>query len=306
MQLQGVFSPPKDQTTFVSFPKIRISPQGNHIATLDFTGSVNLFVLDGAARTVSLHPPGNATYLVDVKDISWWTDNIIMVVRGDGSVNMYNITENKVVSQDDLVLSTPILERAKATEGHAFILQSGRDERNTPFDKQMDGDSEPNLPSSSGDHQQSGMDKMFWSLISFSRVTMAEMYSILIRKNRFKEALDFASRYNLDKDEVLKARWLQCDGDTYEIDSYLSSIKDEVFVLSECVNKVGPTEVDLRALLSFGLRITENYKFSELDNSSEGASWDKRIFRLRLLWHRDILETFLGINMGRYAVSFFV
>jgi hypothetical protein len=147
------------------------------------------------------------------------------------------------------------------------------------------------------------MDKMFWSLVSFSKVTVTEMYSVMIRENRFKEALEFASRYNLDKDEVLKARWLHCDGDTHEIDSYLAKIKDQIFVLSECVNKVGPTEAALRALFSFGLRITDHYKFSGLDNSSEGSTWDSRIIRLRLLRHRDMLETFLGINMGRYVLA---
>jgi neuroblastoma-amplified sequence len=298
-----VFSPPKDQTTFVLTPKIRISPQGKHIATLDLTGSVNVFLHDRTACTVSPHSLGNNRYLVDVKDISWWTDNILMVAKKDGIVNMYNITENKVVSQDDPVLSRPVLEKARATEGLAFILQSSRYERNSPSDEQMDSDVGFNLPCSSGDHPQTGMDKIFWSLISFSRVTIAEMYSNLIREKRYKEALDFASRYNLDKDEVLKARWLQCDGDTYEIDSYLANIKDQVFILSECANKVGPTEVALRALISFGLRITDHYKFSESVDISEGRAWDRRVIRLHLLWHGDMLETFLGINMGRYAVS---
>uniref|UniRef100_K3Z324 Sec39 domain-containing protein n=1 Tax=Setaria italica TaxID=4555 RepID=K3Z324_SETIT len=303
VQLEGVFSPLKDQKTFVSSPKIRISPDGKHIATLDLTGSVNLFALDGDKHTFSLHTLGSGRCLIDVKDISWWTDNVLMLVRADGSISMYGITESEVVSKDDPVLSTPLLEKAKATEGHAFILQSSRYERNTSANKRMDSDLEPNLPSGSREHQQTEMDKMFWSLISFSKVTVTEMYSVMIRENRFKEALDFASRYNLDKDEVLKARWLHCDGDTSEIDSYLAKIKDQVFVLSECVNKVGPTEAALRALLSFGLRITDHYKFSRLDNSSEGSTWDSRIIRLRLLRHRDMLETFLGINMGRYSAE---
>ncbi|KAL6642432.1 hypothetical protein ACP70R_020613 [Stipagrostis hirtigluma subsp. patula] len=294
LQLEGVFSPPKDRTTLVSSPKIRISPQAKHIATLDLTGTVNLFAIDDDTCTVSLHPLGSR-YLIDVKDISWWTDDILIVVREDGSINMYSITENKVVSKDDPVLSTPLVEKAKVTEGHVFILQSSRQERNS--------DSDPNLASGSGDHQQTEMDKMFWSLISFSKVTVTEMYSVLIRENRYEEALDFASRYNLDKDEVLKARWLDSNGDIHEIDTYLANIKDQVFVLSECVNKVGPTEAALRALLSFGLRITEHYKFLELDNGSEGSAWDSRIVRLRLLWHRDMLETFLGINMGRYSAG---
>ncbi|CAN6344755.1 unnamed protein product [Urochloa humidicola] len=303
LQLEGVFSSPKDKKTFVSSPKIRISPQGKNIAMLDLMGSVSLFALGGDQHTFSLHTLGNGRRLIDVKDISWWTDNVLMLVRADGSISMYNITENEVVSKDDPVLSTPLLEKAKATEGHAFILQSSRYERNSPANKQMDSDSEPNLPGGSGGHQETEMDKMFWSLISFSKVTVTEMYSVMIRENRFKEALDFASRCNLDKDEVLKARWLHSDGDTHEIDSYLAKIKDQDFVLSECVNKVGPTEASLRALLSFGLRITDHYKFSRLDNSNEGSTWDSRIIRLHLLRHRDMLETFLGINMGRYSAE---
>jgi hypothetical protein len=167
----------------------------------------------------------------------------------------------------------------------------------------MDSDSEPSLLSGSGEHQQTEMAETSWSLISFSKVTVAEMYSVLIREKRYEEALDFASRYNLDKDEVLKACWLHSDGGTHEIDLYLAKIKDQVFVLSECVNKVGPTEAALRALLSFGLCITDCYKFSELGNSSKGSTWDSRIIRLRLLRHRDMLETFLGINMGRYVLA---
>lgn len=293
-----MFSPPKDQITFVSSPKVRISPQGKRIATLDLNGSVNIFVLGGDMRSVSLHPHGSGTHLIDVKDISWWTDNILMVVKEDGTINMYSITENMVVSKDDPVLSTPLLEKAKAIEGYAFVLQSSRYERNTPFDKEMHSDS-----SVSGDHQHTEMDKIFWFLISFSKVTVPGMYSILIRENRYKEALDFACRYNLDKDEVLKACWLRSDGDIHEIESYLANIKDQVFVLSECVNKVGPTEVALKALLSFGLRITDRYNFSNLDNISEGSAWDGCIIRLRLLRYNDLLETFLGINMGRYIVT---
>lgn len=302
LQLEGVFSSPKDQKTFVSSPKIRISPQGKHIATLDLTGSVNFFALDCDKHIVSLHTLGNGGHVTDVKDISWWTDNVLMLVREDGSISMFSITENVVVSKDNPVLSTPLLEKARATEGHCFILQSSKYERNIAVNKQMVSASEPSLIGP-GEHQQTEMDRMLWSLISFSKVTVAEMYSVLIRDNRYKEALEFASRYNLDEDEILKARWLKSDGNTHEIDSYLAKIKDEVFVLSECVNKVGPTEAALRALLTFGLHITDHYNFSELVNSSEGPTWDSRIIRLRLLRHRDMLETFLGINMGRYSAG---
>ncbi|XP_020191610.1 MAG2-interacting protein 2 [Aegilops tauschii subsp. strangulata] len=286
--LEGVFSPPTDRKTLVPLPKVRISPQGKRIATLDLNGSVDIFVLNGNMRSVSLHPHGSGagTHLIGVKDISWWTDNILMIVKEDGRISMYSIAEDMVVSKGDLALSTPLLEKAKAIEGYAFVLQSSR---------QMDS-----VP---GDHQHTEMDKIFWSLVSFSKVTVLEMYSVLIRKNQQKEALDFASQYNLDKDDVLKACWLHSAGDIHDIQSYLVKIKDQAFVLSECVNKVGPTEAALKALFSFGFRMTDRYKFSEPDNSGDGSAWDSRIIRLRLLWYNDLLETFLGINMGRFSAG---
>uniref|UniRef100_A0ACD5ZJK6 Uncharacterized protein n=1 Tax=Avena sativa TaxID=4498 RepID=A0ACD5ZJK6_AVESA len=288
MQLKGLFSAPTDKKTLVSVPKVRISPQGKCIATLDLNGSVNIFVLDGNMRSVSLRPHGSGTgtHLIGVKDISWWTDSILMVVKEDGRISMYSIAENIVVSKDDPVLSTPLLEKAKAIAGYAFVLQSSRQVNSVP-----------------GDHQHAEMEKIFWSLVSFSKVTVLEMYSVLIRENRQKEALDFAMQYNLDKDDVLKACWLHAAGDIHDIQSYLANIKDQSFVLSECVNKVAPTEVALKALFSLGLRITDRYNFSEPDKSSEGSAWDYRIIRLRLLWYNDLLETFMGINMGRFSAG---
>lgn len=223
-----------------------------------------------------------------------------MVVKEKGSINMYSISGNRVVSEDGHVLSTPQLEKARAVEGYTFILQSSRYEGNTTFEE-VDSNSMPNLQNVSRNNQRSEMDKIIWSLISFSKITVPEKYSILIRGNRYKEALDFACKHNLDKDEVLKAQWLSSDGDVHDIDTYLANIKDQVFVLSECLNKVGPTEIALKALLSFGLRITDRFKFSKLDNSIDTSAWDSRIIRLRLLRYNDLLETFLGINMGRFS-----
>ena len=159
LQLEGTFFPPKDQATFASSAKVRISPQSKHIATLDLNGSVNIFVLANDKRSASLHPPRNGRQLSDVKDISWWTDNILMVVKEKGSINMYNISGNRVVSEDGHVLSTPQLEKARAVEGYTFILQSSRYEGNNTFEE-VDSNSMPNLQNDSRNNQRSEMDKI--------------------------------------------------------------------------------------------------------------------------------------------------
>jgi hypothetical protein len=83
---------------------------------------------------------------------------------------------------------------------------------------------------------------------------------------------------------------------------FLSKIKDHSFVISECVDKVGPTEDAVKALLSYGLHVTDQFCFSESKSDKGSQIWDFRIARLQLLQFRDRLETYMGINMGRYYV----
>ncbi|KAJ3672600.1 hypothetical protein LUZ60_007321 [Juncus effusus] len=123
------------------------------------------------------------------------------------------------------------------------------------------------------------------------------MYQVLIKEKNYEKALDFAAKYGLDRDEVFQAQWSDSNKGNYEINSILSKINDKIFILSECVNCVGPTESALRALISFGFNITDKYKF----NDESLLAWNMRIFRLKLLQCKDRLETFLGINMGRFS-----
>ena len=121
----------------------------------------------------------------------------------------------------------------------------------------------------------------------------------LFLNSKHQAALDFADRYGLDRDEVLKSQWLCSGQGINDINTFLSKIKDKVFVLSECVDKVGPSEEAVKALLTYGLQLTNRYEFSESNNQECSEIWDFRMARLQLLQFSDRLETFLGINMGR-------
>ncbi|KAL0299713.1 UNVERIFIED_CONTAM: MAG2-interacting protein 2, partial [Sesamum radiatum] len=120
---------------------------------------------------------------------------------------------------------------------------------------------------------------------------------------RYQAALGFADRHGFDKDEVLKSQWLSSSQGVHEINTILPAIKDLGFILSECVDKVGSTEDAVRTLLSFGLRVTDSYRFSDAEDNNNGQIWNFRLARLKLLQYRDRLETFLGINMGRFSVQ---
>ncbi|XP_022959224.1 MAG2-interacting protein 2-like [Cucurbita moschata] len=129
------------------------------------------------------------------------------------------------------------------------------------------------------------------------------MYNLFTRNQKYQDALDFANCYGLDKDEILKSQWLHSDQGTNDMNVYLSKIKDQVFILSECIEKVGPTEYAVKAMLDYGLKLTNHYQFLEVEDLESDEIWSFRLARLRLLQFKDRLETYLGINMGRFSVQ---
>jgi neuroblastoma-amplified sequence len=246
------------------------------MATLDSAGSLEIFEFESNLHSLSHHSSPEGEYLESIVDMTWWGDGILILATKHGNVFLYDVINKKKVSQKDRMVSMPIIEGIKHQPSCVLILE----------------------PQKQGEN--------FWSLESFCEVSISEMYAVLIRCKSYREALEFASRYGLDKDEVFKAEWLGSDKGISEIESCLSKIKDKEFVLSECVNSICPTEPVLRALISFGFRITDRYKFEKVDQSEHSLVWNMRIFRLRLLQCRDRLETFLGINMGRCVAEIYI
>ncbi|OMO93554.1 Secretory pathway Sec39 [Corchorus olitorius] len=96
-----------------------------------------------------------------------------------------------------------------------------------------------------------------------SERSVPEMYKILIGDSKYQAALKFADRYGLDRDEVLKSQWLGSGQGINDINAFLSKIKDLVFVLSQCVDKVGTTEEAVKALLAYGLQLTNRFSMQE-------------------------------------------
>lgn len=247
------------------------------MATLDSVGSLKIFEFESNLNSLSHHSSPEGEYLDGIVDMTWWGDGILVLATKHGNVFLYDVIDKKKVSQKDAMVSMPIIEGIKHQPRCVLVLEPRKQGENC------------------------------WSLESFSEVSISEMYTVLIKSKSYREALDLASRYGLDKDEVSKAEWLGSGKGISEIESCLSKIKDKEFVLSECVNSIGPTEPVLRALISFGIRVTDGYKFGEVDQSENSfLAWNIRIFRLRLLQCRDRLETFLGINMGRYIAQLLI
>ncbi|KAJ1383090.1 WD40-repeat-containing domain superfamily, partial [Sesbania bispinosa] len=279
LQFEGLFLKPKGYRGQLSYPKVLISPQATFVATLDLAGCLHIFNLDKEGFTLSQFvwrerddspisdnlTNGGSKSFVGVMDFTWWCDHILAIVDRNGVVMLIDILNGSKVQEEDPAYFLPVLERTQKYNGYLFLLASlSSKERYSP-----------DFGSGDGLHQtewiiedrlkQFHLSRLLWFLISFSEKSVPEMYSILISKKNYQAALDFADGHGLDKDEVLK---------------------------------IGPTEDAVKALLAYGLRITDHHKFSEVDDDNSSQVWDVRLARLQILQYRDRLETYLGINMG--------
>ncbi|CAK9146529.1 unnamed protein product [Ilex paraguariensis] len=316
-QIEGLYSKPRGYIGHLSSPKLLISPLGKFVATLDLRGCLFTFKLGEEQCSLSNFPCGERyksqvtddtsskewQSLNDVVDFTWWSDNILTIAKRSGTITMLDILSGVKLLENEPVYSMPILERVQQFPGHLFLLEST---------SSVHSYESPNKKAASDFHleqvttdnyNQLDFAKLHWSLISFSEKSILEMYDILVSDHKYQAALDFANHHGLDKDEVLKSQWLHSCQGIDEINMLLSKVKDQVFVLSECVERVAQTEDAVRALLAYGLRLTSQYRFSEAENDVCSQVWGFRLARLKLLQFRDRLETFLGINMGRFSVQ---
>lgn len=317
IQFDGLYFKSKDMIDQLAYPKVVLSPIGKFVATLDTTGILHIFKLDkkcfsllslageeqlGSRGTNNL-TNGQNELLCDIVDFTWWSDHIIALAKRCGIVTMFD-TVTGLIQEDNHVYSMPVLDRIQQFQGHFFLVDSkSPEERKLPSNHNTESGNAKSMEqvmSNRGDRID--VQQLYWSLISLSKRSVPEMYSILISNCKYQKALDFASRHNLDRDEVLKAQWSRSGQGMNEINMFLSNIKDSSFVLSECVDKVGPTEDAVKALLSYGLHVTDRFRFPESKANKGSQIWDFRMARLQLLQFRDRLETYMGINMGRYYV----
>ncbi|XP_037496707.1 MAG2-interacting protein 2 [Jatropha curcas] len=305
-QFEGLYHKPKDYIGQIAYPKVLLSPQRKFVATLDIRGCLHFFVLDKEQCSLSNFAVGERLGLLAINrqdellndnvDFTWWSDHIVTLARRSGTVTLLDILTGLKLQENDPAYSMPVLDRVEQLEGRIFVVESkSSEERKSLSD---------NIGESRGSHHvEQIIEDTCWRLISISERSVPEMYSILISNHKYQEALDFANHHGLDRDEVLKSQWLHSCQGINEINVLLSKIKDHGFVLSECINKVGQTEDAVKALLAYGLNATDQYRFSESEDNQRSQIWDFRLARLQLLQFRDRLETFLGINMGRFSVQ---
>ncbi|CAN4085664.1 unnamed protein product [Withania somnifera] len=319
IQFEGFFSIPKDYVGYITSPKVSISPQGRFVATLDIGGSLNTFKFDEEPRSLlkfsygegdELHQGINEAdkgniLMNGVVDFAWWSDDILAVAERNRNITMINIcTGAMLCKKEETMFIFPLLERVPQLAGKLFLLETKPSIKNNESTEETRVSSFHLMEYHRGDmNNKVEWSNFQWSLISFSERSIPEMYDILISRQEHQKALMFADQHGLDKDEALKSQWFHSCQGVNEIKRLLSNIKDQIFVLSECLGRFGPTEDAVRALLDLGLCITDCYRFPEPEVDEHSKVWDFLVARLKLLQYRDRIETFLGINMGRFSLQ---
>lgn len=145
------------------------------------------------------------------------------------------------------------------------------------------------------------------------------MMGVHIKHEEYGTALSLAKVYGLDTDLVYKARWEKSDLDSASVRDNLGKIEDRKWVITECIDRVMKSAEAMRALLQYGLKETEKWKYLDREDGWEtlevsagseaggsGASraeeaWWFRERRLQLLRCSDLLATFLVIHNNRYS-----
>ncbi|KAL7003648.1 hypothetical protein U1Q18_004797 [Sarracenia purpurea var. burkii] len=316
-EFEGLYSKPKGYVGRLTSPKVLFSPEGKFVAALDLRGHLVIFKLDNEQYSLSslscgekyelqacsYMPSRGTESMNDIVDFTWWSDYILALAKRSGIVTMIDIFTGIKLLEKDPLYCMPTLENVQKFPGCLFLLETTSENHDSSNKEARDLQLQHIDLVTEDNYSQFDITKLHWSLISFSKKSVSEMYDALICDQKYQAALDLASRHGLDEDEVLKSQWLHSVQGLNEINMFLSVIKDQVFVLSECVDRVGPTEEAMRTLIAHGLHLTNNYRFSETKIIENSQIWDFRLARLKLLQFRDKLETFLGINMGRFSVQ---
>ncbi|RVW14510.1 MAG2-interacting protein 2 [Vitis vinifera] len=137
-QVEGLYSKPKGYIGQITSSKVLISPHGKFVATLDLTGCLDIFKLDGECCSLSSFAYGMRNdaqetdnlsnevgkFLNGIVDFTWWSDHTLVLAKRSGTVIMLDILSGIKLLGNDPVYSMPVLERVQQFQGQFFLLES--------------------------------------------------------------------------------------------------------------------------------------------------------------------------------------
>ncbi|KAF4531011.1 hypothetical protein B566_EDAN009755 [Ephemera danica] len=295
---------------------LKVSPAGRLLACMHACGAVSLWQLpslrlfkywqlseqpdhnarnpqlvEGHSTKLSANSPNSSketTLDFLPVDISWWSENVLIIARYSGAVSVCSTTDlHNLLGEYPEFFAGPPQVSAASCDGRGFL--SLECEVNVSSKQPSLGDSMDQSDEASSADEAEPEDSiirkstsamrsvLYWvtdnerfrpprpkprirkrtyRLLGLKSTTPEELYSRKINNEEYGEALQLARTYGLDCDLVYQRQWRNHQVSVTTIEDYLSKIKKRAWVLQECTDRVPETAAAARGLLLFGLNAT--------------------------------------------------
>ncbi|XP_077293014.1 NBAS subunit of NRZ tethering complex-like [Arctopsyche grandis] len=277
-------------------------------------------------------------------DISWWTDEEIIVSRINGSVSICNIKDMHTMLGDKpvflqghpqishtfdnsflsmeceaVLISANRLRRKSDTENDSVNVKELKDNENADDDEDekisfANWTSETirailyiitDMERFQPKPKKLHLLSRIYRLLCLKSTTPDDLYLRKIENADYEEALLLAQKYELDSDLVYQQRWRTSVVSTQSIKDYLNKVSKKIWVIQQCCDRVPENLSAARELLEFGLKLTNKEIFKSITSTV-----DKKTFTEKNLWNEITLEE-LSVHTSdilryRYSMLFYL
>ncbi|KAL0278174.1 UNVERIFIED_CONTAM: hypothetical protein PYX00_000069 [Menopon gallinae] len=273
--------------------KMKVSPNGEVLACLHYGGDITFWQLP-SLRLKQRWPLNQQPYYNRINpefgenikeeeyflptDICWWSDTALVVARNSGSITVCSTsTMNNLLGDSPEFLScSPQMSSIHGSRSAVIALER-EIENNFRFKAKED------MEANDSDHETSVLQTSIqaalysftdierfepkrktpritqrtYRLLAIKRTTPEELYARKIKFEDYDSALLLAQTYNLDCDLVYQKQWRSSTVNKESIYNFLDKIKNTLWVLNECMERVPDTIQSAKELLEFGLNKTD-------------------------------------------------
>ncbi|XP_063549140.1 NBAS subunit of NRZ tethering complex-like [Cydia strobilella] len=228
-------------------------------------------------------------------DVSWWSDEEVILSRFSGAVSVCNIENmvNILGKKPEFFQGAP-----RVTMAHAGTFMVLECESNVLPSKRARSDDTLEIVQIEPDTEDTMLDltrELFkWIMFAITdmetfqprpkRVTVVarvyrllgvrsttpqELFSRKIESGNYTEALALAKEFGLDSDLVYQQQWRKNAVSTDAIQKYLSKVSKKIWAVHQCVDRLPETLPAAKELLHFGLKLTNEEILHEINKDKE-------------------------------------
>ncbi|XP_047984540.1 LOW QUALITY PROTEIN: NBAS subunit of NRZ tethering complex-like [Leguminivora glycinivorella] len=239
-------------------------------------------------------------------DVSWWSDEEVILSRFSGAVSVCNIENmiNILGKKPEFFQGAPRVTMAHAgtfmvLECESNVLPSKRARSDDSLEMvQIEPDTEDTMLDLTRELFKSVMFAItdmetfqprpkrvtvvarVYRLLGVRSTTPQELFSRKIESGNYTEALALAEEFGLDSDLVYQQQWRKNPVSTDAIQKYLSKVSKKIWAVHQCVDRLPETLPAAKELLHFGLKLTNEEILNEINKDREEKIDDPDLIEL--------------------------